>query len=64
MRRRYMVTTENEKEFHKKKTVDALDRMKKAVRKEDLDDADREQNVASHHLDEIARLKSDEDEVG
>lgn len=42
--------------------MDALDRMKKAVRKEDLDDADREQNVASHHLDEIARLKSDEDE--
>jgi len=37
MRRRYMVTTENEREFHKKKTVDALDRMKKAVRKEDLD---------------------------
>ena len=64
MRRRYMVTTENEKEFHKKKTVDALDRMKKAVRKEDLDDADREQNVASHHLDEIARLKSDEEEDG
>ena len=37
------------------------DKMKKAVRKEDLDDVDRERNVASHHLDEIARLKSDEE---
>lgn len=57
-----MVTTENEKEFHKKKAVDALDRMKKAVDKEDLKDADRQEDTADHHLDEMARLKkTDED---
>lgn len=57
-----MVTTEDEKKFHKQKAVDALDRMKKAVSNEDLDDADREQTVASHHLEEVARLKSDEED--
>lgn len=56
-----MVTTEDEKEFHKKKAVDALDRMKKAVDKEDLRDADRQEDTADHHLDEMARLKTDED---
>jgi hypothetical protein len=61
MRPTYMITTENEKEFHKKKTVDALDRMKSAVKNEDLNDADREQSVASYHLDEMARPKSDEE---
>lgn len=56
-----MVTTEDEKEFHKHKAVDALDRMKKAVDKEDLRDADRQEDTADHHLDEMARLKTDED---
>jgi len=59
-----MVNTENEKEFHKKKTVDALDRMKKAVHNEDLTNADREKNVANHHLDEMTRSKSDEEKEG
>ena len=58
-----MVTTEDEKTFHKKKAVDALDRMKKAVDKEDLNDANRQEDTAEHHLDEVARLKSDEAKV-
>ena len=58
----YMVTTENEKKFHKQKAVDALDRMKKAVDKEDLKDANRQEDTADHHLDEMARLKSDEED--
>lgn len=60
---RYMVTAEDGKKFHKKKAVDALDRMKKAVDKEDLKDANRQEDTADHHLDEMARLKSDEEEV-
>ena len=56
-----MVSTESEKQFHKKKAVDALDRMKKAVDSEDLKDANRQHVMADHHLDEMARLKSDED---
>lgn len=58
-----MVTTEDEKTFHKKKAVDALDRMKKAVVKEDINDANRQEDMAEHHLDEMARLKSDEKEL-
>lgn len=54
-----MVTTESEKKFHKQKVVDALDRMKDAVDREDLEDADRQEDTADHHLDEMARLKSD-----
>lgn len=61
MRRRYMVTTEDEKGFHKRKTVDALDKMKNAVINEDLKRADHERVVASHHLDEVERVKSEED---
>lgn len=57
-----MVTTENEKTFHKKKTVDALDRMKKAVDNEDINDANRQEDAAEHHLDEMTRLKYDEKE--
>lgn len=56
-----MVATEDEKKFHKRKTVDALDKMKNAVIKEELGDANREQTVASHHLEEVKRLKSEED---
>jgi hypothetical protein len=51
-----MVTTEDEKQFHKQKAVDALDRMKKAVDNEDLKDANRQYATADHHLDEMARL--------
>jgi hypothetical protein len=51
-----VVTTESEKEFHKQKAVDALDRMKKAVDNEDLKDANRQYSTAGHHLDELARL--------
>lgn len=57
-----MVTAEDEKRFHKKKAVDALDRMKEAVDKEDLNDANRQEDTAEHHLEEVARLKSEEDE--
>jgi hypothetical protein len=57
-----MVTNESEKKFHKQKAVDALDRMKDAVDKEDLEDADRQEDIADHHLDEMARLKSDEED--
>lgn len=56
-----MVTTESEKRFHKQKAVDALDRMKQAVDKEDLKDASRQGDTADHHIDEMARLKSDEE---
>ena len=56
-----MVTTGSEKKFHKQKAVDALDRMKKAVDKEDLNDANRQEDAADHHLDEMARLKSEGD---
>lgn len=56
----YIVTTESEKQFHKQKAVDALDRMKKAVYDEDLKDANRQEDAAAHHLGEMARLKSDE----
>jgi hypothetical protein len=58
----YMVTTESEKKFHKQKAVDALERMKKAVDREDLKDADREEDTADHHLGEMAQLKSDEED--
>jgi hypothetical protein len=51
---KYMVTTEDEKTFHKKKAVDALDRMQKAFDKEDLNDANRQEYTAEHHLDEVA----------
>jgi hypothetical protein len=57
-----MVTTESEKKFHKQKAVDALERMKKAVDREDLKDADREEDTADHHLGEMAQLKSDEED--
>jgi len=57
-----MVTTENEKKFHKQKAVDALDRMKKAVDEEDLKDASRQGDTVDHHLGEMARLKSDEED--
>ncbi len=60
---KYMVTTEDEKTYHKKKAVDALDRMKEAVDKEDWNDANRQEDTAEHHLDEVARLKSVEAEV-
>jgi hypothetical protein len=56
-----MVTTEDEKGFHKRKTVDALDKMKDAVINEDLERANRERVAASHHLDEVERAKSQED---
>ena len=56
-----MVTTEDEKKFHKRKTVDALDKMKTAVINEELADANHEQTVASHHLEEVERLKSEEE---
>jgi F0F1-type ATP synthase membrane subunit b/b' len=56
-----MVATEDEKKFHKRKIVDALDKMKTAVIKEDVDSANREQMVARHHLEEVKRLKSEED---
>jgi hypothetical protein len=52
-----MVTTESEKKFHKQKAVDALERMKKAVNNEDLKDANRQEGVFDHHLDEMARLQ-------
>jgi hypothetical protein len=52
-----MVTTESEKTFHKQKAVDALYRMKKAVDNEDLKDANRQEDVFDHHLDEMARLQ-------
>jgi hypothetical protein len=52
-----MVTTESEKKFHKRKAVDALERMKKAVDNEDLMDANRQEDVFDHHLDEMARLQ-------
>jgi phenolic acid decarboxylase len=58
----YMVTTESEKKFHKQKAVDALERMKKAVDREDLKDANREGDTADHHLEEMAQLKSDEED--
>ncbi|MGH9988173.1 MAG: hypothetical protein ACRD8W_29915 [Nitrososphaeraceae archaeon] len=57
-----MVTTESEKKFHKQKAVDALDRMKKAVDKEDLKDANRQEDTADHHLGEMARLESYEED--
>jgi hypothetical protein len=51
-----MMAVEDEKQFHKQKAVDALDRMKKAVDNEDLKDANRQYAAADHHLDEMARL--------
>lgn len=51
-----MVTTESEKNFHKQKAVDALERMKKAVDNDDLKDANRQEGVFDH-LDEMARLQ-------
>jgi hypothetical protein len=47
---RRVVSTEREKDFHKQKAVDALERMKKAVDKEDLKDANRQEDVFDHHL--------------
>jgi hypothetical protein len=52
-----MVTSESEKKFHKQKAVDALERMKKAVDNEDLKDANRQEGIFDHHLDEMARLQ-------
>jgi hypothetical protein len=52
-----MVTTESEKKFHKQKAVDALGRMKKAVDDEDLNDANRQEDVFDHHLGEMLRLQ-------
>jgi hypothetical protein len=62
MRRWDMVTTEDDKKFHKRKTMDALDRMKEAVNNEEIESADHEQTTAGHHLEEMARLKSEEED--
>jgi hypothetical protein len=37
--------------------------MKKAVDKEDLNDANRQEDTVEHHLEEMARLKSEEGEL-
>lgn len=55
-----MVGIQDEKKFHKRKTVEALDRMKDAVISEDLNNAKRQKSAASHHLEEVERLKSEE----
>lgn len=48
-----MIGTINEKQFHKEKAISALDRMKNAIDKDNLQDVDHHHEVANHHLDEV-----------
>lgn len=54
-----MVRAESEKQFHKKKALDALERVKDAVDNDDLEGISRQHNAASYHVDEVQRLLSD-----
>ena len=57
-----MILSESEKHIHKKKAVDALDRMKNAVDKGSAEDIDRAHRVADHHIDEVEKIISEENE--
>ena len=60
-----MVRAESEMQFHKKKALDALDKVKDAIDKDDLQGISRQNTVAEHHIDEVQRiLHSDEGKKG
>jgi hypothetical protein len=48
-----MIGTSNEKQFHKEKAIDALNRMKNAVEKDNLQDVDYHHEAANYHIDEV-----------
>ncbi len=52
-----MIGTSDEKQFHKKKAMDALDRMKNAIDKDKLQDADYHHEADNYHIEE-AKYKS------
>jgi hypothetical protein len=48
-----MIGTSNEKQFHKEKAIDALDRMKNAIEKDGLQDVDYHHEAANYHIKEV-----------
>ena len=54
-----MVLAEGKRGFHKRKAIDALDRMKNAVEENNVCDINHQHDIFDHHIDEMKRTLLD-----